>query len=213
MAVSVFAFGVLFFLGASIGLSEAPHDLKKEIENAIPAFAEVEPGFFRSGAIPEDTIPFLKAYGIRTVINFDDRPEVAGPEAIFLGGFGIKTYNFPWKASENPSGEMVKETMALLTDKNLRPVLIHCYHGKDRTGLMVALYRVAIDKWTPDQAYAEMKTHGFHQFSCGHLKDFLYDYAHRNFGYEKPKVSVFEKVKTGVFSGALQLMRYISPKD
>ena len=34
-------------------------------------------------------------------------------------------------------------------------VFIHCQHGKDRTGLLAALYRVKYQGWTPEQAHKE----------------------------------------------------------
>lgn len=213
LTAGVSVFILLAFAGAAIVPAEMPHDLKKDVENAIPAFAEVEPGIYRSSAIPEDVFPFLKAYGIRTIINFDDRAEVAGPEAQKLSYFGIKTYNLPWKSPETPSDEVVNESLSLLADKTLQPVLIHCGNGKDRTGLMVALYRVTAEKWTPDQAYAEMKTNGFREFSYGHLKNYLYDYAYKNFGYEKPKTTTFEKLKTRFSSGVSNLVRFFSAKE
>jgi tyrosine-protein phosphatase SIW14 len=39
---------------------------------------------------------------------------------------------------------------------------VHCYYGEDRTGVMVATYRIAQQNWTPEQAAAEMNSFGFH---------------------------------------------------
>lgn len=43
-------------------------------------------------------------------------------------------------------------------------VLIHCYHGSDRTGTMVAMYRIFFENWSIDDAVQEMKygSYGFH---------------------------------------------------
>jgi len=37
------------------------------------------------------------------------------------------------------------------------PVLVHCKHGEDRTGLMVAAYRIVVDDWPVPRALAEMR--------------------------------------------------------
>lgn len=42
-----------------------------------------------------------------------------------------------------------------------RPVLVHCYHGADRTGLLCAAYRVLVENWTVEQAVREMVLGGF----------------------------------------------------
>ena len=44
------------------------------------------------------------------------------------------------------------------------PILIHCKHGADRTGLFCAVYRVAFQGWSKEAAIREMTTggYGFH---------------------------------------------------
>ena len=43
----------------------------------------------------------------------------------------------------------------------MQPVLVHCEHGSDRTGTMVAIYRIAFEGWTKAQATDEMINGGF----------------------------------------------------
>lgn len=45
-----------------------------------------------------------------------------------------------------------------------RPVYIHCKAGVDRTGCVVAAYRVWACGWTVDAAIQEMRQAGFHWF-------------------------------------------------
>lgn len=44
----------------------------------------------------------------------------------------------------------------IMSDPNNYPVLVHCKHGSDRTGVMTALYRVKFMGWTKEQALQEM---------------------------------------------------------
>src|SRR6266404_5876162 len=44
-------------------------------------------------------------------------------------------------------------------------LLIHCEHGRDRTGFVCAAYRILVDKWTSDDAWEEMKQYGWTVFS------------------------------------------------
>jgi protein tyrosine/serine phosphatase len=41
------------------------------------------------------------------------------------------------------------------------PVLIHCEYGRDRTGLLIGLYRVLKQGWKPKDAFREMLDHGY----------------------------------------------------
>ncbi|WP_282598360.1 tyrosine-protein phosphatase, partial [Pseudomonas chlororaphis] len=49
------------------------------------------------------------------------------------------------------------------------PVLMHCKHGSDRTGLMSAMYRVVVQGWSKEEALNEMTGGGFGDSS--HFKD------------------------------------------
>ena len=54
--------------------------------------------------------------------------------------------------------------LRMVTDPARQPVLVHCRHGADRTGAMVAVYRIVIEGWTKDDALQEMTRggYGFH---------------------------------------------------
>jgi hypothetical protein len=52
-----------------------------------------------------------------------------------------------------------------LTDPANRPLVIHCQHGADRTGAIVALYRVVVQDWSKADALREMDEGGFHHSS------------------------------------------------
>ena len=43
----------------------------------------------------------------------------------------------------------------------LGPVLLHCQHGADRTGLISALHRVIFESWSKADALAEMRQGDF----------------------------------------------------
>ena len=42
-----------------------------------------------------------------------------------------------------------------------KPVLVHCYHGADRTGFTIALYRIVYENWTQEEAIDEMINGGY----------------------------------------------------
>ena len=64
-----------------------------------------------------------------------------------------------------PENEEVIRFIQIVTDSNSAPVFVHCQHGADRTGLMCAIYRIAVQGWSKDEAIAEMTggSFGFHK--------------------------------------------------
>jgi protein tyrosine/serine phosphatase len=66
----------------------------------------------------------------------------------------------PWR----PENKDVVRFLKIATDPNKTPVFVHCQHGADRTGTMCAIYRIAVQEWTKDEAIEEMTKgdFGFH---------------------------------------------------
>jgi protein tyrosine/serine phosphatase len=54
--------------------------------------------------------------------------------------------------------------LKIVTAKTKTPVFVHCFHGSDRTGTMVAMYRIFIQGWSKAEALRELKEggYGFH---------------------------------------------------
>ncbi len=61
----------------------------------------------------------------------------------------------------HPEDEDVVKFLRIATTPAMQPVLVHCEHGSDRTGTMVAIYRIAFEGWTKAQATDEMVDGGF----------------------------------------------------
>ena len=66
--------------------------------------------------------------------------------------------------------------LRILGDAERGPVLVHCKHGADRTGMVVALYRMVYQGWDRQKAIQEMRKggYGFHSIYRGlvrHLQD------------------------------------------
>jgi len=65
----------------------------------------------------------------------------------------------------NPKYEDAVLLMRILNPNNpqldRKPVLIHCYHGADRTGFIIALYRIVYENWTQVEAIEEMLDGGY----------------------------------------------------
>jgi len=72
----------------------------------------------------------------------------------FAADKGIVVKNIPI-AGRIPSQEQVEEFLALVDDPDKHPILLHCNHGIDRTGVMVAVFRMEYDGWSSEEALQE----------------------------------------------------------
>lgn len=130
------------------------------IENA----ARVNAGLYR-GAEPDDHAwAFLREKGIKTVVDLrswsTDRKDVEAA--------GMRSVEIPLRAdllgSRAPTDEEIDRFLAVVRDPEQQPVFVHCAHGVDRTGTMIAVYRIAVDGWSNDEAVREMLDFGYHTY-------------------------------------------------
>ncbi|MBU6374906.1 MAG: tyrosine-protein phosphatase [Bdellovibrionales bacterium] len=129
----------------------------------IVRFNEVEPGKVYRGGKPENyqDLLALKNLGVRTILNLRNNRDYVEWQSILAESLGMRVINRPTASLFSPTDRHVDEIQAMLNNPELQPVFIHCKHGKDRTGLMIGLYRVETQGWTPERAYSEMRAIGF----------------------------------------------------
>ena len=128
----------------------------------IDRFTQVEEGFYR-GAFPEsvEQMETLKAYKIKTIITLSNNEEKTKVERTLAKRLGLKLIEVPMHGWKAPTLAQTEKVQALLNDQSLRPLFIHCKHGRERTGVEIALYRQRSNGWTGEAAYAEAKAMGF----------------------------------------------------
>lgn len=107
----------------------------------------VEGEVYRSGQITAENVADYRArYGIRSILNLrgafpgEDWYDAEVAEAARLG---ITHLDFPMSASIDLGVEESERLIAVMRDMP-KPLLVHCLHGADRTGLAMALYMAAI---------------------------------------------------------------------
>lgn len=123
----------------------------------LPNLHRVTPNLYRSAQPTREGMRQLKAMAIKTVISLrafhDDDEELEGIEGVRQ----VQIYMKAWHAEKDDAVKFLK----LVTDPANQPVLVHCQHGADRTGTMCAVYRMAVQGWTKEQAIEEMTDGGF----------------------------------------------------
>jgi protein-tyrosine phosphatase len=148
----------------------------------IQRFAEVSPGIFRgSQPTTQADFDFLKVRGVRTILSLQTLPWDIWPERRGAHHNGIEYHNVPIPAFPLAPGERrVQETLLTLTDPSLHPIFVHCSLGRDRTSMIVGLYRVYYQNWTPEAAWDEMLRDGFKvDWTLRGLKTYFWTHTQR----------------------------------
>lgn len=143
---------------------------------------EVSPGILVGGE-PRGQADYdaLRARGVRTIVSLQVLPwDVArGRRHAEASGFAFR--NAPIVASPlKPSERRVKEALLTLRDPALRPIYLHCKLGRDRAPMIVGLYRVYYQGWTPEAAWDEMLRAGFKvRWSLRGLRTYFWSHSRK----------------------------------
>jgi protein tyrosine/serine phosphatase len=128
----------------------------------LPNFHEIEEGLYRSGRPNKEALEnLIRDYHLKTILSVEDSQSTVDKESQWAKDLHLEFYNLPMSASKDPKDETVNEALSLMAREDLRPFLIHCKHGRDRTGMIVGLYRVENQNWKATDAHAEMLDLGF----------------------------------------------------
>lgn len=101
----------------------------------------------------------LKASGIKTIINLrrlkDDHKKAKNTQ--------LHLEHLRLKSSEINEQDIITALQILLNAE--KPVLIHCWHGSDRTGIITAAYRIVVENWPKEKAIEEFRQpeFGYHE--------------------------------------------------
>jgi len=117
--------------------------------------AEVAPGLYRGGQPDDEGIAWLKSIGVRTIVNL--RHFHGDTEGERAAAAGLRYERIPLASSRAPTRAQVAQFLELVKDPALRPIYVHCLHGVDRTGAMMAVYRMEMEGWPTAEAFAEME--------------------------------------------------------
>lgn len=138
----------------------------------IPAFYKVDKGLFRGGQPNLEGWKKLKNLGIKTVIDL--RTHDVTKEKRLVSKLGMYFISIPLNRDKPPTDKQSIKFLKIVTNRKRQPIFVHCFSGRDRTGAMIAMYRIVIQGWTPDKAYREALNIGFWRGNKK-LKQFIYE--------------------------------------
>jgi protein tyrosine phosphatase (PTP) superfamily phosphohydrolase (DUF442 family) len=144
-------------------------------QNGILNFGKVDDRLYR-GAQPDAAgIESLQSLGIKSIINLRKPDEKRGFEEVQAKSAGILFTNIPLPGLSRPEDADIAKILSLI-DSLPPPVFVHCEHGCDRTGTVIAAYRIRHDQWTVDAALGEADRYGMSSIERG-MKDFIRDFG------------------------------------
>jgi protein tyrosine phosphatase (PTP) superfamily phosphohydrolase (DUF442 family) len=133
------------------------------------------------GAQPrEQGLSELKKLGITTIVDLrgENREKIAW-ERQHAESLGIRFVHIPVSGWSPPSDNQVAQFLSLFRGGTQQKIFVHCLFGDDRTGVLVATYRMAYEKWSAEQAMREMYYFGFNGFWHPAMKSFIRDFPSR----------------------------------
>ena len=134
--------------------SARPSNWARPIDVAgVPNLHQVTDNFYRSAQPDERGFRALATkYGVKTVVSL----RAFNADEPFARGTGLHLVRFEIHTWHIEREDVVGALRALRQGMKAGPVLLHCQHGADRTGLITALYRVVYQGWTKPAAIEEM---------------------------------------------------------
>jgi tyrosine-protein phosphatase SIW14 len=140
-------------------------------EIPIGNFAEVAPGVYRGAAPDDEGTAYLASIHIKTDIDLEtfrwfnilDERSDGHPDDIHFVSEGLWSLPGIFSYIQPPiTNHKINKILSIMTDEAQKPVYVHCEKGEDRTGMVIGLYRVLVQKWAPEDAWNEMLKFGFH---------------------------------------------------
>ncbi len=120
-------------------------------------FHAVDDRIYRGGQPSEKEFEEISKLSVKTVIDL--RAGVDRSEKAIVEKLGIRYIHEPMSAIMEPTPQQIGKILQLL-ETEPGPVYVHCLRGKDRTGTVIACYRIAHDKWENQKALDEAKSFG-----------------------------------------------------
>jgi len=134
----------------------------------IPNFHQVNDRIYRGGQPTNKAWDALAHLGIRTVVDL--RLENEHPtflEARAVEAAGMHYVSLPMNYLSAPTDKQIAKALALLDADFPGAIFIHCRRGADRTGTVIACYRISHDHWANQKALVEAKSLGMSWLEWG----------------------------------------------
>jgi tyrosine-protein phosphatase SIW14 len=143
----------------------------------IPNSGKISDRLFRGAQPKFAAFTELKRLGVTTIVNLRSenlrKLEWERGQAVAQG---FRFVHIPVNGWSTPKPEQIAQFLGIFSQDPPQKIFIHCHYGDDRTGVFVAAYRIALDRWSAEQAAKEMDYFGFNWFWHPSMKTFVQNF-------------------------------------
>lgn len=143
-----------------VGLLAVGSALFAQGPTGVGNFHRVDDHVYRGAQPTPEGYRSLAKLGVKTVIDLRESGSRSDAEKRLVEQTGMRYVNIPFSGFAAPRDEQMARVLALVNDPAVGPVFVHCRRGADRTGTVVACYRIQHDHWKNQAALVEAKSDG-----------------------------------------------------
>jgi protein tyrosine/serine phosphatase len=148
-------------------------------QEGVLNFGRIGQDVYRGAQPDTAAVANLQRLGVKSIIDLRKPSQVRKAEADEAHASGITYTNVPLAGMSRPTDAQVQTVLDLI-ESLPKPIFIHCQHGCDRTGTIIACYRMKRHGWTHENAWQEAVHYGISWLERG-MKAYVKDFAR----YEK----------------------------
>jgi tyrosine-protein phosphatase SIW14 len=139
----------------------------------VPNAGKISEALLRGAQPSAQGLVELKKLGVTTIVDLRGNRGPVARERAQAESLGMRFVDIPMNGWSPPTNGQVAEFLKLFQQDGQQKIFVHCYFGSDRTGVMVAAYRMAEQNWTADEAVEEMYSFGFHYHWYPAMKSYV----------------------------------------
>ena len=142
-------------------------------------FHQVDDHVYRGAQPSLDGLRNLAKLGVKIIVDLREAGDRSLEEEKSVAAQGMSYFAVPMNGLHAPSAETVLKVLDVLEDSAKGPVFVHCKRGADRTGTIIASYRIEHDHWENQKALEEAKAFGMSRLEKG-MQQYILHYQPRS---------------------------------